>query len=361
MKSTPFRVLLCMTSNIDYDQRMQRIAATLSQTYVISIYNRKGNSHSNYEIFEAKCFFNDGILFYLEFNLRLLIHLLSHRYDIVYLVDTDTLLGGGISASFLSNTYVWDSHEWFTEVPELIGRKFKKRVWKAIEKMFVKKMDICITVNDSLAKIFCDEYHKAFISIKNVPISRVKINNLNVAQKIIIYQGAVNKGRGLDIAIDAMQTLDGFVLHIYGNGDLLKELNEKVIENGLEKKVKFMGSMSPNILWVKGNESYIGLNLLENNCLNYYYSLANKFFDYMHLEIPSINMAFPEYTSILEQYEVGVAIQNLDASSLINAIQQLDDSNYRHSIIENCKKYKRLFCWETEQNKLIQAFNGLSI
>jgi glycosyltransferase involved in cell wall biosynthesis len=354
------KILLCMTSNFDFDQRMQRHAATLQQYFDICIFNRSCKSYKNYYLIDSNCIFKKGVLFYLEFNLRLFIHLFRFKYDVVYLVDTDTLLAGGIVATWSRCAFVFDSHEWFTEVPELEGSYFKKKVWQAIEKMCIKKMNLCFTVNDSLAHLFSNFFNKTFISLRNVPMKRNKLVTGKTSKKIIIYQGAVNKGRGLEVAIDAMEFLPGFELHIYGHGDILSQLVTESEKKGLGEMVKFMGIQSPETLWTRSIESYIGLNLLEGKSLNYYYSLANKFFDYMHAEIPSINMAYPEYLNILKDYEVGLVLESLNAQALANKIVTLDDPVYRHKLIANCIKYKPIFCWEKEQTKLIDAINGLT-
>lgn len=354
------RILFCMTSNFAFDQRMQRIVGTLHASYEVSIYNRFNDTSDFGTIYDAACFFNRGFLFYLEFNIRLLYHLLTKKYDIVYLVDADTLLAGGISSYLIKRKYVFDSHEWFAQVPELQGQVFKQKIWEGIQSTFVKKMDLCITVNQSLSIILSRAYSRPFTVIRNVPKIRSFASVSTEHTKIIIYQGAVNKGRGLDVAIEAMKSLPLFQLHIYGEGGVMHELQQIVKSNDLEDRVLFFGNQRSEVLWQKTTEAYIGLNLLEADSLNYYYSLANKFFDYMHAEVPSINMDFPEYNNIIDKYDFGLLLENLDRVSLIDAIRKLDNEAYRKTLIDNCKKYREQFSWDIEQNKLIEAINGLA-
>ncbi len=49
-----------------------------------------------------------------------------------------------------------------------------------------------------------------------------------------------------------------------------------------DDKIKLHAAVTPEKLKQITPEVYIGINLVENNGLNQYYSLANKFFDYIH-------------------------------------------------------------------------------
>ncbi len=344
------KIIFCMTSNFAFDQRMQRIAEAFQQ-YDIVVYNRGCVNYKNIEVLNAACYINKGFLAYIEYNLRLFFHLFFNKYDALYLVDTDTLFAGGMSSFFKTSKFIFDSHEYFIEVPELQDRVMKKNIWKLIEKIFIPRMHLCITVNQSLSEILTREYKKEFFVIRNVPITRTKIEH-NSTKKIIIYQGAINVGRGLECAIDAMLHLEGFELHLYGKGDLMNVLKSKVENLCLSAKVFFFGNVNPDVLWQKTNEAYIGLNLLEASSKNYYYSLANKFFDYIHAEVPSVNMAFPEYENILSKHKVGLMLEELNPSLLVNKIKELDNIDFRKQLIGNCIKYKGCYTWEEESKKL---------
>ena len=76
-------------------------------------------------------------------------------------------------------------------------------------------------------------------------------------------------------------------LWLVGEGDLSVKLRELVKSYKLDQKVKFKGYLKPTELPEITAKATIGLNLLENTSLNYYYSLANKAFDYIQAEIPA--------------------------------------------------------------------------
>lgn len=126
----------------------------------------------------------------------------------------------------------------------------------------------------------------------------------------------------------------------------------------MEDKVFFLGKLEPISLQTITQEAFIGLNLLENTSLNYYYySLANKFFDYIQAEIPQICMNFSEYKTLNKENEVAVLVKNLDKASLLKAIKTLQDESFYKQIQSNCKKAKKEYVWEGEEVGLIEIYS----
>ena len=136
-----------------------------------------------------------------------------------------------------------------------------------------------------------------------------------------MYLGVLNKGRGIEIAIEALKELPEYNLILVGEGDNSQELRESA--KGY-KNIQFLGYRRPDELSAILNQASIGLNILQAESLNYKLSLANKFFDYMHAGLPSINMAYPEYKHIINQHQVGLMINNYHKNDLISAIRALD-------------------------------------
>ena len=177
--------------------------------------------------------------------------------------------------------------------------------------------------------------------------------------KLILYQGAVNEARGLEYLIPAMKNVDG-MLHIYGDGNFMGQLKTIIHNHCLEEKVVIKGKVSPQELHEITAQYYIGLNLVENVGLNQYYSLANKFFDYMHAGIPQVSMNFPEYKRINDQFEIAVLIDNLEHNKISKAINALlmDDKKYAE-LVQKCSEAKLVYNWENESKKLIQFYKNI--
>ena len=132
----------------------------------------------------------------------------------------------------------------------------------------------------------------------------------------------MNEGRGLEVAIKAMDKLDGWELWIVGDGYAMNSLISMASRIQNKVSIKFLGRKTPEELRMLTQRAKLGINLLENKGLNYYYSLANKFFDYIQLGVVPISMNFPEYTQIQEQYHCAILIPDLNETQYINAILQ---------------------------------------
>lgn len=355
------KIVLLSSSDILFDQRLIKIATALQNFGAIvtlvgrKISNVKSINNYNYSEKRVDCIFNKGVLFYAEINLRYFFLLLFAKHDIVCANDADTLFGAWLASWFKNFDLYYDAHEIFTEVPELQGKYIKKRIWTWVEKKGIAKAKKTYTVNDSLAVYLQEKYNKHFDVIMNVP-------NLHAVQKddlkpYILYQGALNKGRGLLEMIEAMQEIN-MTLKIAGGGDIEQELKGKVKELKLGGKVIFLGKLLPEELKSVTQNAFIGINLLDKNSLNYYYSLANKFFDYAHAGIPQISMNFPEYRKFNNENEVGILIDSLSKKEIVSAINKLIlNQNYFKELSQNCITLSNKYNWEKEKIKLKEIYN----
>lgn len=353
-------IILLSTSDILYDQRLIKIATALQNFGAqVSLIGRKldneKESATPYKQKRISCLFNKGVLFYAEINCRYFLLLLFSNYKIVCANDADTLFGAWLASWFKNFDLYYDSHEIFTEVPELQDKFIKKRIWTWVEKKGTAKAKKVYTVNHSVAKVLQEKYKKHFEVIMNVPPlkNNIKLEN---TKPYILYQGALNKGRGLEELITAMTQIN-IPLKIAGSGDIEQELKNLTKKLKLENKVYFLGKLLPNELEKITRNAFIGVNLLHKNSLNYYYSLANKFFDYAHAAVPQVCMNFPEYEKINKQFEVAELINNLTEKEIVDAIQKLINNKQLYQTLQlNCTNLKQHYNWDKEQEKLNEIY-----
>ena len=185
-------------------------------------------------------------------------------------------------------------------------------------------------------------------------------NILKTNKKVILYQGALNDGRGIEETIKAMQAIDNAVLWLAGEGDLSQQLRTLTKELNLNDKVVFLGFVLPQDLKAITQLADIGLNLLKNKGLNYYYSLANKCFDYIQAEKPALHRNFPEYQAINQQFEIGILLDDLKTETIVKSLQNLLDNPLIYNKLKvNCQKAKTVYTWENESEKLITFYKNI--
>jgi glycosyltransferase involved in cell wall biosynthesis len=356
--------IVCLVINdLATDQRMQRICSTLSHAgYSVTLVGRKlpdspDLSDQSFRQVRLQCFINKGFLFYAEYNIRLCLWLLFNWFDVVCAVDLDTIIPAWLLARMKGGKVVYDAHEWFPECPEIVDRPWVYRFWTWVERTFIVRVDAVYTVSRSIADIFSRKYGIKVGLVRNMP-QKSEINTTTKGD-YILYQGALNTGRGLEPLISAMKNVER-ELWIAGNGDIEDTLHQLTNSMGLQKKFKFLGRLSPEQLRNITQQAWLGINILENRGMNYYYSLANKFFDYVQAGVPQLSMAFPEYQTMNYEFEVAVLLPDIQESTIVSAIRLLEQNpeKYRH-LQENCIQAARHWTWENESRALIKIYDEL--
>lgn len=360
------RILLCVTSDITTDQRVNRIALSLKKlpadVGIIGTQLPKSLPLPSNGLFfhRIQMLFLKGPFFYAEYNLRLFFYLLFHHADIIVSNDLDTLTASFLASRFKRIPLVYDSHEYFTELPELIHRKFTRGIWNMLEKMILPHISYAYTVSPSIAKEYQKKYGIQMAVIRNLPFRRQISGSTTIRKKKefrILYQGSLNVGRGLELAISAMQHVSDAKLYIAGSGYLEEKLKALSRHLKLEGKVVFLGRMRPERLYKYTSAADLGISLEENRGLNYYYALPNKLFDYIQAGIPVLVSNMPEMAAIVSHYKIGSVIETDDCKVLaLHFAKMLTDDAQRQIWKENIKIAAQILCWENEEEQLLVLY-----
>ncbi|MBL4654360.1 MAG: glycosyltransferase [Bacteroidia bacterium] len=358
------KIIFTVINDLTYDQRMIRICDTLSKNgYEVELVGRELPSsislqERGYQQTRLKCIFNQGKLFYLEYNLRLIFYLLDKKLDIISGVDTDTLFATYVSSKILGKPLVYDAHEYFTEVEEVVNRPVVKSIWQMLESLIIPNLKYTYTVSSGLVDLFKKNYNTDFELIRNVPVLK-ELKQKENTEKYIIYHGAVNVGRGLEEMIEAMQFID-CKFYICGHGDLYDELLNLPEKHFVQEKVKFFGFTEPEKLEGLIANAMIGVNLLKSKGLSYYHSLANKFFDYIQHGIPQVTVNYPEYQVVNSNYEVAKLV-DIKIEEIVDAINTLlNDETHYNKLKESCMEARKEYYWQNEEEKLLDIYGRVN-
>ncbi len=358
------RIYFTVTNNLEYDQRMSRICSSLAGAgYTVVLVGRKTRRSSpldekSYKQKQLNCWFTKGKIFYLEFNIRLFSWLLFQKINAVCGIDLDTILPVLWISRIKRIPRIYDAHELFSEMKEVVTRPFVHRCWKAIEKWTVPKFKYGYTVCRPIASEFEKMYGVRYEVIRNVSILTALTSPVK-KEKYILYQGAVNEGRSFETLIPAMKQVDA-PLVICGDGNFMLQAKALVEQYGLSGKITFKGMLPPAELVSYTLQSTIGITLFENTGKSNYYSLANRFFDYMHAGVPQLCMNYPCYAEINEQFGVALLIDDTDPATISAALNNLLKNDVLYNGLRSeCIKAREVYNWQEEEKKLIAFYKQI--
>lgn len=358
------RLVFTVTNDLTYDQRMIRICTSLAkQGYTVTLIGRtlpdslplaKMEFHQK----RLACFFSKGFLFYAEYNIRLFFSLLFVKADLFCAIDLDTILPVLVVSSLRKKGRVYDAHELFCEMKEIVSRKAVYKTWKAIERFSVPMFRQGYTVNHIIADELRKMYGVDYLVIRNIPLM-MPLAIPTKKDKYILYQGAVNEGRCFETLIPAFKEIDCKLI-VCGDGNFMDEARKLVRFHHLENKISFTGKVPPAALKDYTLNATIGVTLFDAAGLSNYYSLANRFFDYMHAGIPQVCVDYPVYRSIIDKHRFALLTNELDSSSLAKQINRLlHDEPLYQQLQANCLTARKELNWQNEENTLISFYNQI--
>ncbi len=367
------RVIVSVINDLATDQRVARVCFMLTEMGfdVLQVGRVLPNSpplpQRPWHQKRMRLLFRKGPLFYAEFNLRLFFFLLIHKADVLVANDLDTLLPSFLMNKLRGIPLVYDSHEFFTETPEVIHRPLVRGIWLTIEKNIVPRLPWMITVNESLAQIFTKKYGIKTLAIRNVPSLRplphpadLASEGIPVGHNILILQGSgINIHRGAEEVVEAMRYLENTILLIVGSGDVIETLKKMAEEPRIAGKVIFIPRLPAEKLATLTAAAHIGLSVDKDICPNYHFSLPNKLFDYIHAGTPVLASNLPEVRKIVEQWQIGRILPNHEPRQIAATLHHmLSDRESLTLYRQNCLKAREELCWEKEKIPLQKCYEA---
>ncbi len=367
------RIIVSVTNDLATDQRVKKICESLIEMNfeIVLIGRELSNSlalNRNYKTIRMKLLFNKGFLFYAEYNIRLFLRLLFLKKGVLLSNDLDTLLPNFLISKIFSKKLVYDSHELYTEVPELIFRPRIQKVWLIIENFIFPKLKNVYTVNKSIASFYMKKYkidvkviRNIATTLKNKNVDMNLSNKVKGNRKMLILQGSgINMDRGAEEAIRMMKYIDKSILYIIGGGDIYDELKCLVSDLNLKNKVIILNKMPYEQLMEYTKIADLGLSLDKGTNLNYEFSLPNKLFDYIQAEIPVLVSNRKEVAKIVTENNLGMVINNHDPKLLADFVKSILSNRQQNKIWkENLSYASNKYCWENEKIELKDLFMSL--
>ncbi|MEK5304237.1 glycosyltransferase [Bacillus sp. FSL R10-2201] len=285
------------------------------------------------------------------------------KYDIYHSNDLNTLLQGVICAKILNRKkLIYDSHEVQTS-----RTGYNSNIYGIMEKFFIKFCDVMIMENHTRAKYTEELYgfypkvihNYPFVSLPEMSnsIDLHGILNISKNEPILLYQGGIQIGRGLDKLVQAVPLFKRGVVVFIGDGRIKPELQQMVKDMELEDRVKFVEKVPVQELSHYTKNAYLGFQLLNNVCFNHYSASSNKLFEYMMSGVPVVACSFPEIQGVVEKENIGVCVDSHDPASIAKGVNNLlDNPEKREEMTRNCFQAREIYNWELEKKVFLQLY-----
>jgi glycosyltransferase involved in cell wall biosynthesis len=367
-------VCFSVTNCICFDQRVLKIAAVVSSLDcdIVIIGRRLGDCCSSVQIpFRVKRFrmlFKKGFLFYMFFQIRLFFRLLTLKTTVLVANDLDTLLPNYLVSVIRNIPLVFDSHEYFTGVPELRDRHLVRTIWKYVERRIVPRLKYVMTVSGGIARLYNEEYGISPLVVMNcspksdhiIPFSREEIGIRNDDLLVILQGTGINIGRGGDKLIEAMALTGNASLIVAGSGSAVAEMKRQVALRGLGHRVKFTGKIAWEQLIKYTKAADIGASLDDRSDLNHLYSLPNKLFEYISSGTAVLSSDLPEISSIIQEYSCGIILKEVTPENIAAALKGLaGDSTWLQEMKKNAEHASSKLNWSTESSSVSSFYSRI--
>lgn len=356
------KVIITFLGNIDYDTRCNNLFNTLdSQGFDVEFigfdwltenFKSVKGKRTVYKLSKKPI----SIFFYIKFYSTLKLHLLSKKFDIIFAEDLYCLPVCVVVAKMKKAKVIYDCRELFGFLAGLKNKKLVQKFWSIIEKLFINKANLVLTTGEMDSEFIRNHYQITNdLVIRNLPLYRKTDSpfdyysalKIEKSKKVLLYQGVVLHGRGLKMIFDFLQTTNDFVLVVAGGGEMLSFYRDLAEKLHISEKVFFIGKIPQEKLISYTTGAFIGLALIENISLSYYYALPNKLFEYIMAEIPVIATDLPQMKKIIDEFKVGLTIKENDIEQIKQSLYKLkDDESYYNQLKYNCRIASQTLNWE---------------
>ena len=300
------------------------------------------------------------LLKYIEFCVRVIWYARMRKITLIT-IHSLALLPLGVFLKWPCRAkLVYDAHELETETYGLCG--LRQVIARHVERILIKCVDLVIVVSDGINEWYRDKYGLSnIVTVLNCPefqepqrTQRLH-HELNIpkGKKIVIYQGGLIEGRGIEQLLKAFADCDDdkHVLVLMGYGEL-EPLTKEYADS--HSNIYFQKAVAPEVVLQYTASADVGISYIDNPSLNDHFCLPNKLFEYIMAGLPAIVNNAPEQQRVVNENQIGIVLNELTAQSLRCALEDLDHMN-SGNLSNNLKRAAELFSWDNQAQLMINA------
>ncbi|MGI8315799.1 glycosyltransferase [Halobacillus mangrovi] len=303
-----------------------------------------------------------------EIIVRMILRGFQKNYQIYHSNDLNTLPQGYICSKLKLNkkALVYDSHEVQTS-----RTGYESGYHAKLEAFLINKIDMMIVENHTRAQYNEDLYGFYPHVVHNYPFKQEdkpteetidlrRLLGLPEDEKILLYQGGIQTGRGLEKLVKAAPLFKEGTLVFIGDGKIKPELEKMVKEMNLDHKVKFLPKVPLEDLPKYTSNAYLGFQVLNNVCFNHYSASSNKLFEYMMSGVPVVACSFPEIKRVVEGESMGVSVDSHDYEDIARAVNDLvTNPEKRNELSKNAFEARTNYNWDVEKGTFTKIYHSV--
>lgn len=304
------------------------------------------------------------LLKFIEFMFKCLLMVRREKAQVINIHTLALLPLGWLLKKLFKVKLVYDAHELETEKNGLHG--FRQRISKHIEFVFIRSCDLVIVVGDNIADWYLNTYKiERPLVVKNSPRYRMQTKkdlfrqHLSILpeQKIMLYQGGLMKGRGIQLILDAFkERKDSKVAAVFmGYGDLASEV-EQAAKN--HQNIFYFPAVPPDVLLDYTASADIGIHLIQDTCLNHYFCMPNKFFEYAMAGLPVIVSDMKEMAESVQAADFGVVLTEYSVEAINAAVDRLTERDLSQ-LSNNAYQFAHAYSWEEQGKVMLEGYQRM--
>ncbi len=296
--------------------------------------------------------------------------------DVYHANDLDTLAICGKVAQQRNAKLVYDSHElWLESSRYLTATNLFNRIrLRKIEQKYAPNADAVIAVTPLRGEKMMQMYPslKNLVIVENAPEKLEKIPKTGRLRSMIdakpdtviaLYQGVICPERGLEELLKAARLVKNpkvkFV--VIGMDAWNGTLQKMAVDMDLGDKIAFLPPVPSEELPEITVDADMGFILFRNTCLNHYYSLPNKLYEYMMAGVPIISSDFPELSRVLKEVGSGITVDPDSPAAIANAVDKLAGNKVLRQEMKESGRAAALakYNWEPQSRLLRDMYRKL--
>ncbi|WP_214721100.1 glycosyltransferase [Exiguobacterium sp. s192] len=286
-----------------------------------------------------------------------------HTYDIMHANDLNTLPQAIFSSR--GAKVVYDSHEVQTD------RTGYGKGQGLFERYLLRFVDQTMVENDTRADYHASLYGERPAVLHNYPFYHEEVPQprsvheeigIKEDEPILLYQGGIQEGRGLERLIEAMPFVRRGTLLFIGDGKIKPRLQELAAQSPERERIHFIDKVPLDQLPSYTAAATVGFQVLQNICFNHYSASSNKLFEYMAALVPVVAADLPEIRRVVETEGVGLLVDVESPEAIAVAVNQIvEEDGLRQAMKERTKQARRKYNWDKEKHHLLDVYREITV